>query len=322
MKKILLSNKYGSGPFEILNSVIPEGFCFEMLDEVTQENFEIKVKDADYILASGRLKINKAIIDNASRLKMIQRTGVGLDSLDVQSIIAKDIPVYVNQGVNSGSVAEHTILLILACLRNLIDINNNTKNGIWEKQSQGIKTHELATQTVGIIGMGHIGQAVAKILKAFGCQIFYYDAFRLTENLERELGINYCEFENILINSDIITLHCPLTENTREIINTCSISKMKDGVIIVNTARGKLINEKDLLQGIESNKISFAGLDVYEEEPIKNPDLIKCDKIIATPHIAGVTYDAFYRMMHDAMRNIELFDKGQLNDIEQYKLKL
>ena len=321
-KTILLTNHYPKAPYDIVRSVVPEGFNLLMLPENSQEALEIAVKDADYILASGRMKITKEVLNNANKVKMVQRTGVGLDALDLNELEKRNIPLYVNQGVNAQSVAEHTILLILASLRKLPIMHRNTANGIWKKQEQGVQTYELAGKTVGLIGMGNIAKTVAKMLGPFGAEILYYDAFRKDEQTEKDLGIIYCSIKELLSKADIISLHCPLTEDTRMLVNQETIALMKDGAILINTARGGLVDTKAVVEALKSGKLSFAGMDVHEEEPLKDGEGIReLSNVILTPHIGGVTYDSFYRMMHDAMRNIEKFEKGELDEIVQYLYK-
>lgn len=314
--KILLTNHYDGKPAEIIKSVVPDGFELEMLESVSQQELEDKVKYADYLLVSGRLRINRKVLGNVVDIKMIQRTGVGLDTIDLDYIKKNNIPLYVNKGVNAQSVAEHTILLMLATLRNLVEINENTKNGIWKKQAQGVCTYELSGKTVGLIGMGAIGRKVAEMLKVFGAKALYNDVLQMKEEDEVRLGITYCTIKEIIEKSDIISLHCPLTTETKHIIDNRAVNKMKNGVILINTARGGLIDEIALVNGIKSGKIAGVGIDVYEREPVENNELLQLKKVITTPHIGGVTYDSFYQMMHDAMRNIEMFDKGQLQEIE------
>ena len=304
--KILLTNHYEGKPAEIIKSAVPDGFELEMLESVSQQELEGKVKEADYLLVSGRLKINRTVLENATNIKMIQRTGVGLDSIDLEYIRNHDIPFYVNKGVNAQSVAEHTILLMLASLRNLVEINENTKRGIWKKQAQGVCTHELCGKTVGLIGMGAIGRKVAGMLKAFGAKVLYNDVSKMKQEDENALGIKFSTREEIIEKSDIISLHCPLTDDTRHMINT---------------ARGGLIDEAALINGIKNGKIAGAGIDVYEKEPVDNSEVLNLQNVITTPHIGGVTYDSFYQMMYQAMRNIEMFDKGQLQEIEQGRYK-
>ena len=319
--KILLTNHYEGKPAEIIKSAVPDGFELEMLESVSQQELEGKVKEADYLLVSGRLKINRTVLENATNIKMIQRTGVGLDSIDLEYIRNHDIPFYVNKGVNAQSVAEHTILLMLASLRNLVEINENTKRGIWKKQAQGVCTHELCGKTVGLIGMGAIGRKVAGMLKAFGAKVLYNDVSKMKQEDENALGIKFSTREEIIEKSDIISLHCPLTDDTRHMINDRAVNKMKNGVILINTARGGLIDEAALINGIKNGKIAGAGIDVYEKETVDNSEVLNLQNVITTPHIGGVTYDSFYQMMYQAMRNIEMFDKGQLQEIEQGRYK-
>lgn len=319
--KILLTNHYEGKPAEIIKSAVPDGFELEMLESVSQQELEGKVKEAEYLLVSGRLKINRTVLGNAQNIKMIQRTGVGLDSIDLEYIRNHDIPFYVNKGVNAQSVAEHTILLMLASLRNLVEINENTKRGIWKKQAQGVCTHELCGKTVGLIGMGAIGRKVAGMLKAFGTEVLYNDVSKMKQEDENALGIKFSTREEIIEKSDIISLHCPLTDDTRHMINDRAVNKMKNGVILINTARGGLIDEAALINCIKNGKIAGAGIDVYEKEPVDNSEVLNLQNVITTPHIGGVTYDSFYQMMYQAMRNIEMFDKGQLQEIEQSRYK-
>ena len=319
-KTILLTNHYDSAPYSIVLSELPEGFTLEMLPENSQEKLEEFAVKADYILASGRIRITKEVLNKTCNLKMIQRTGVGLDSLDLAAINEKCIPLYVNQGVNSESVAEHTLLLMLACLRKLTVVHKNTVNGVWKKQEQGVQTRELAGKTVGLVGMGNIARVLVRLLKGFGVNILYYAPHRLSEETETALGIKYCDFEQMLSEADILSLHCPLTENTRHMLNAETIEYMKSGSILINTARGGLIDTNALTTALQSGKIAFAGLDVHEEEPLKaGNSIMQLDNVILTPHIGGITYDSFRQMMHDAMRNIDKFDKGDLDAIAQYR---
>ena len=319
-RKILLTNRYLGTSYEIIKSTTPEGFQLLMLEDATQDELEKKVAQADYLLASGRLKISEDVLCRADKLKMIQRTGVGLDSLDLESIKRRKIPLYVNQGVNAESVAEHALLLILSSLRKLSVIDGNTKNGIWKKQEQGTQTHELKGKTVGLIGMGNIARRSVELLKPFGVKILYSDLYQASEEFEKDNNMFFVEQEELLKNSDIISVHCALTDETRALINSESIGKMKDGVILINTARGPIVNALDLAKALRDGKISFAGIDVHEKEPFDSAyPLLGLNNVILTPHIGGITYEAFYKMMHDAMRNIECFEKKELDQIAQYR---
>lgn len=320
MKTILLTNIYNGTPLDIVNSAVPEGFRLIMPERLSQDYLEKYAPEADYILASGRLKIGRQVLSKAKRLRMVQRTGVGLDSLDLEALREMNIPLYVNQGVNSQSVAEHALLLMLACLRHLTVINNNTKNGVWKKQEQGTRTHELNGKTVGLIGMGNTARTLARLLCAFDVELLYYDCQKASAETESKYHLKYRCIEEILKQSDIISMHCALTEETRGMINRESIGWIKNGAVFINTARGQLADSCALAEALKSGKLSFAGIDVHEEEPLSANYVLKgLDNVILTPHIAGVTYESFYNMMHDAMRNIELFDREELESIQQFR---
>ena len=315
-KTILLTANYKGKPLEIVQRLVPDGFNLLSMDTSSQEELEKKATKADYILASGNLKINSNVLKAANHLVMIQRLGVGLDSLDLGALKIHKIPVYVNRGINSNSVAEHAVMLMLAALRRLPLINATTKSGIWKKQEQGVLTRELSMQTVGIIGIGNIGKRTTALLQPYGCKLLYYDVCRLTPSEEEAYHIEFKSLSELLCLADIISLHCPLTDITREIIRKENISKMKDGVIIINTSRGGLICEEDLLDALRTGKIGYACLDVYCEEPAKNMELLQQENVICTPHIAGNTYDSFSSMMQLAFRNILLFEQGKQKEIE------
>ena len=295
----------------------PNDFRIEMLTEPTAECFAKSVVDADYILAGGRVRIDDAILDNAKQLRMIQRSGVGLDSIDLDSLRRHNIPLYVNQGINSQSVAEHALLLMLASLRRLPIIHRNTVAGVWKKQEQGVQTSELHGKTVGLIGMGNIARKLSVMLKAFGVRILYYDPFRLDAKMEQELMVEFKEFADVVSESDIVSLHCPLTDADKGMMNAETIAKMKPGAILINTARGGLVDAKALYVALADGRLSFAGIDVHESEPIPADYPLKSlPNVILTPHIAGITSDSFRNMMAEAMRNITLFDQGKLSEIE------
>ena len=323
MRKILHTASYSGIPWDILRSVIPDGFCVETLDSLNRECLLRQVGDADYLLVSGRLAINEEILAAAPHLRMIQRTGVGTDMLDMEAIMQLGIPVYVNAGVNAQSVAEHTLTLILACLKQLPRINKRTQTGEWEKQASGLQTRELSGKTVGIVGMGNIGRIVSRLLNAFGANVIYTDVIRQPETVEKDLHLTYFPtFEALLPKVDILSFHCPLSADNIEVLNARTLSMMKPGSVVVNTARGKLINPDDLYDAIISGRILSAGLDTHYEEPIKEGyKLLGLENVILTPHIGGLSYEAFHSMMKGAMDNIVAFESGQLDQIEGKRLK-
>lgn len=324
MPKILHTARYTGIPWEILKSVVPDGFTVETLDELSYDSLLRQAVDADYLLVSGRLPIDEGVLYAAKHLKMIQRTGVGTEMLDMEAIKRHNIPVFVNAGVNARSVAEHTITLILACLKRLLQINTDTHKGVWKKQLQGVTTHELNGKTVALVGMGNIGRTVAAMLQPFGVKILYTDVFRQNAEIEEKLGLTYCDsFETLLPKADILSFHCPLTAENTEMLNKVSLAKMKQGAIVVNTARGKLINPDDLYDALQNAHIASAGLDTHYEEPVKEDyKLAALDNVILTPHIGGLSYEAFKQMMNEGVENIVYYENGNMNKIESKLLKI
>lgn len=324
MPKILHTYRYTGRPWEILQSVVPAGYTVKTLDEPTYDQLVKEAVDADYFLVSGRLPIDKGVLDAAKNLKMIQRTGVGIEMLDKEEIKRRGIPVYVNAGVNARSVAEHTLALMLACLKRIPAIDKQVRQGIWKKQETGTSCHELYGKTVGLVGMGAIGKQVAEYLHVFGAEIVYTDINRLPAELEQRYNASYIPLlEELLPQVDILSLHCPLTADNKEFINKKTLALMKKNTIIINTARGKLIDEPALYHALKEGRVCAAGLDVHYEEPISinNHLLSTLENVILTPHISGLSFETFYVMMADAVKNIITYDQGKEHLIIENKLK-
>ena len=322
MVRIVHTARYAGIPWEILKSVVPEGFEVTTLDELSYECLVRMAVDADYLLVSGRLPIDEGVLSAAGHLKMIQRTGVGTEMLDTEAIKHRGIPVYVNTGVNAQSVAEHTLTLILASLKRLPQVNRQTHQGVWKKQQTGVTTRELKGKTVALVGMGNIGRLGAQMLPAFGARILYTDVVRQPEETEKRLGLQFCSgFEEMLPEADILSFHCPLTAENTEILNGKTLALMKDGAIVVNTARGRLINPDDLYEAIVAGQVSAAALDTHYEEPIhEGCRLLDLENVILTPHIGGLSFEAFQGMMRSAVENIVAFEEGRYGEIKDKRL--
>lgn len=324
MVKILHTSRYVGLPWQILKSVVPEGLSVATLEEPTRECLLDKCVDADYLLVSGRLAIDEEVLSAAGRLKMIQRTGVGIDMLDIEAIQRHHIPVYVNRGVNARSVAEHTLTLMLCSIKNIARIDKRMREGVWQKQQTGVACNEIFGKTVGLVGVGAIGRQVALYLKTLGAKVIYTDLHRLSMQEEEDLGIQYVESVDVLLPlADILSLHCPLTRDNFHLLDASALAKMKSNAVVVNTARGKLIDEKALFDALSQGRIRGAALDVHEEEPLKMPSaLASLDNVILTPHIGGLTYEAFHSMMERAVENIAAFERGDNHLIEHSRLRL
>jgi phosphoglycerate dehydrogenase-like enzyme len=291
------------------------------LSSNTEEELLIKADIADYFIVSGRLKIDDRLLEAAKKLKMIQRTGLGIDQIDKHALDERRIPLYVNHGVNSYDVAEHTLMLILATSRRLIDANTNTKNGQWNKQSFGITTKTVRGKTIGMIGFGRIAQHLAQLLQPFNVNIICSKRSPLSEEEEFKYNVKCVELDRLFQASDIICLMTSLNDNTINIVNSDSIARMKVGVIIINTARGKLINEQDLIDGLKTRRVKAAGLDVFIEVPVNgNNELLSLDNVIVSPHISGITAESFSEMYIKAFKNIQHFENGELAAINHLKI--
>lgn len=321
MPLILLTNKYSDKVLATVKMLIPDGFDFASLEVANQKNLLEKAGEADYFLASGRVRIDHAVLEAAKKLKMIQRTGVGTDTLDLYELKKRDIPVYVNAGVNAVSVAEHTILLMLAVLRRLPWVDAGLKTGIWQKNDIGIENNSLQNKAVGLLGAGDIGKLVAKMLKAFSVKILYYDPVKLSEKEERTLGIEFCSFDELMKQVDILSLHCPLNPQTRGIIGPFALSLMKKDAFIINTGRGPLIDETALVTALQAGQLKGAGLDVFSNEPPpKDHPLFSLSNVVLTPHVGGLTLETFSTMIKDAFENIRLFHNGKADLLENKRL--
>ncbi|MGB9895313.1 MAG: 2-hydroxyacid dehydrogenase [Thermoproteota archaeon] len=233
-----------------------------------------------------RSKVSKEVIDKMKNLKLIVTRSTGFDHIDVNYAKQKGILVSNVPGYGSIPVAEHAFALLLSGLRKIREANRSVMNGEWRIDDFEGKT--IYGKTFGVLGTGSIGLNICKIAKAFGANVIAYDILK-REKEAIEVGFKYVSFEQIIENSDIIVIALPLTKDTYHIIDEVNIRKMKDGVIIINVARGGLIDQKALTNALKSNKVAFAGLDVLEEEPPGKEEIIKLENVIVTPHIAWNT---------------------------------
>lgn len=321
MSSILLTNYYSETTLQVIKEMLPLGFELLSLDKPGKEDILKKAPYADYFLVGGRTLIDREILNASPKLRMIQRSGVGLDSLDLKALQERAIPIYVNVGVNSRSVAEHTILLILSVLRNLPKVHSSVKSGEWKKHEFGLQNNDLFGKTVGLIGMGAIGTIVAEMLRPFGVKILYTKPVKFANEEETRLQVQYCDFQQLIKSSDIISLHCPYSPETHCLIGAKEIQSMKSGAIIINTGRGRLIDQAALAGALKTGHIKGAGLDVFEQEPIPaNNSLFDLDNMVLTPHLSGITTETFRRMIRSAFENISSFDEGNLSIIESKRL--
>ena len=256
---------------------------------ISPEDLLATIKDYDGIIVRSRTKVTKDVIEAADNLKIIARAGVGVDNIDLDAATEKGIMVVNSPESTSITVAEHTMGLLLAMARKLTIADKSVKDNKWEKKKfMGV---ELRGKTLGVIGMGRIGSQVVNRCKAFEIDAIVYDPY-LPDEVAEQMGVKLTDLNTVLKNADFITIHVPLTEETKHSISDDQFEIMKESAFIVNCARGGIIDEEALYTALSENKIGGAALDVYENEPPKDNKLITLDNIVLTPHIAASTKEA------------------------------
>lgn len=272
---------------------------------------------SDYLQQTGaegivsRLgRLDAAVMDAAPQLRVISKHGVGVDNIDIHAAAERGIPVLVATGANAVSVAEHAIALLLAAVKRVLPLDAGLRAGRWEKP--GFAGREIAGATMGLMGMGAIAQATGRIAQGLGLTLVGFDPYAPDTAFD-ELGVMRCaSFEDMLAQTDILSLHCPLTDQTRAILNADALARMPAGGYVINTARGGLIDEVALVAAIQSGHLAGAGLDTFAVEP-PSPDhpFFAVPEIVLTPHIGGVTRQAGARVGVDAVRGIFQILDGQ-----------
>jgi D-3-phosphoglycerate dehydrogenase / 2-oxoglutarate reductase len=244
-------------------------------------------------------RITPGIIAASARLRVISKHGSGIDTIDVEAARSRGVAVKAATAVNADAVAEHTWALILACAKSVTRLNARMHDGHWDKATH--KSIELKGRTLGLVGLGAIGQRVATIGAAMGLRLLGYDPYAKSA----PPGITLTSLPALLQTSDVISLHCPLTADNRGMINRNTLSQMQDGAILVNTARGGLVDEAAVRDALQSGRLRAAALDSFETEPPPKDHLLRNVKnLIMTPHVGGVTGDAYINMGIAAARNI------------------
>jgi len=284
--KVLITEPFEDEGKEIL---IKEGFQVEEIGKISKEELLNIIPNYDVLIVRSGTKVTKELIEKAENLKIIGRAGVGLDNIDIKAATEYGIIVMNAPEGNTISAAEHTIALIFSLARNIPIANQTLKSGKWEKKK--FVGTELYGKTLGIIGLGRIGKRVAHLAKGIGMKVIGYDPYVNEEEI-RELGITMVNFEGVLKQADILTFHLPLTEETYHMISDKEFEIMKDGVMIVNCARGGIIDEEALVRYLKKGKIKGAALDVFEKEPIENSPLFEFENVIVTPHLGASTKEA------------------------------
>lgn len=305
--KVLIADKLGQAGLTCLDQM--GDISYDVRTGLSKQALIEAIPEYEAVIVRSDTQIDADVIAAAQRLRVIGRAGIGVDNIDVEAAARHGIMVMNTPHSNSVATAEQTLALILAASRHTVQAHNSVAAGEWARSR--FVGMEIFEKTLGIIGFGYIGRLVARRAQAFGMRVVAYDPY-VSPATGAETGVDLLPLDALLAAADIITLHAVVTPETKGIINAQTIAAMKDGVIIVNVARGKLIDEQALAGALRSGKVAAAGLDVYQEEPPANSPLIGLPTVIHTPHLGASTQEAQHRVgieiaeqVADAVRGVD-----------------
>ena len=286
----------------IIRERVPEGFEIRFRREA--EPVAEAVANADFVLVATT-RLTEEVIGRATRLRLIQHQGVGYDNIDLDAARAHGIPVAICPAGTSIGVAEHVFLLILAVYKRLLGADASLRRGEWLQWALRPTSFEIAGKTIGLVGLGRIGREVATRARAFAAEVVYFDSLRPDPGAERDLGVAFLPLDELLATADVVSLHVPSTPETRHLIDAAALARMRPTAVLINTARGPLVDEAALAEALRANRILGAGLDVFASEPPPaDHPLFGLPNIVVTPHIAAGTADALRIKMDACFANM------------------
>ncbi len=309
-KMIVMDNPLSA--MDIARELAPPGIDMIITRADTPE-FKAALPEAEYLVGLGEVKMDDAFYKSAPKLKLIQLLSAGYDRVDIEAARRAGVPVSNNGGANAVAVAEHAIMLMLAVCRRLVWQHSMTASGRWRGNDvANVRLYELYGRTLGIIGLGNIGKKVARMAQAFGLTVQYFDILRMTEDAADALGVRFRLFDEVLRSADIVSLHVPLTPQTRHMIGAAQFAKMKPTAYLINTCRGPVVDEKALIEALNNNTIAGAGIDVFDQEPppSDNP-LFGMANVVLTPHFAGPTWDNQQARFRNGFDNVQRVARGE-----------
>lgn len=276
-------------------------------------DFMAALADAVCLVGFGDGTMDDAFYAAAPKLRLVQLLSAGYDRCDIEAARRAGVPICNNGGANSTAVSEHAILLMLAVCRRIVWQHANVAAGRWRGNNvDDVKLYELRGRTLGIVGLGTIGKKTARLAKAFGMNVQYYDTTRLTEERADDLGVRFALFEELLRTSDIVSLHVPLSKETRHMMGAAQFAMMKPTAYLVNTCRGPVVDEPAMVEALAGGVIAGAGLDVFDQEPPPpgNP-LFALRNVVLTAHFAGPTWENQYTRFRNAFDNCQRVVRGE-----------
>jgi lactate dehydrogenase-like 2-hydroxyacid dehydrogenase len=273
---------------------------------ISEDDLARSLRDGNVegLLVAGA-RVTARVVREANRLRVVANAGVGYDHVDVAACSERRIPVTNTGGVLEETTADLAFALLLAAARRVVEGDRLIREGAWKQWTWSLLWgSDIHHQTLGIVGLGHIGQAVARRARGFSMRILYHSRRRVDPGIERAVGAEYVSKEALLRESDFITLHCPLTPETHHWIGRSELEMMKPAAFLINTARGKVVDEQALAEALEARKLAGAGLDVFEQEPLVHPALLKLPNVVLTPHVGSATADTRFKMAALAAENL------------------
>jgi len=285
--KVLVSDKMGEAGLEIFEN--QEGIELDVKTGLTPEELKEIIGQYDALAIRSATKVTKEILGAATNLKVIARAGIGLDNVDIEQATIKGVAVMNTPGGNTVTTAEHAIAMMMALTRNIPRGTQSMKQGKWDKKL--LQGREISNKTYGVIGFGNIGSIAANLAKGLRMKVIVFDPNISSEHMEKT-GFEYVTLDELYAQSDYITIHVPKMDATIDLLDAKSFAKMKDGVMVINCARGGIINESDLYDAIKAGKVAGAALDVFSTEPPGDHPLLTLDQVIATPHLGASTKEA------------------------------
>ena len=294
-----------------LRALLPPGFVLTHGTARGDDHMKQIIAEADYAI-SGQVGVSAEVLRAAKKLKLLHKWGVGYDNIDVAA--AKELGIKVARTTDSNAlpVAEFALGLMLSSLRIIAYGHEELRQGRWATGKLPGDTYMLSGTTVGIVGFGAIGQNVAKLLKGFGCRILYSKRNPLPQAEEETLGVRHASMAQILAEADVVSLHCPLTPETTNLIDAAALRAMKKTAVLINVARGGVVNEADLVEALKAHEIAGAAMDVYSVEPLPpESPLLTLDNIVVTPHLAAMAADNFAPTVTRMFANIQHVSRGE-----------
>jgi phosphoglycerate dehydrogenase-like enzyme len=311
VSKIVFAPSIAPAAWTIGESLLPRGFTLEVLAKDPDQRVA-QLESADFLMGF-RSGFAAADYPHFRKVRLMQFLSAGYDGVDLERLRQMRIPLSNNGGANSYAVAEHAIMLMLAVYRQLPDLHALLKNGQWKSSKFGEEEeHEIAGKTIGIVGLGMIGRTLARRLSGFEVKLLYTDPVRPSREEEARLNATYVEPDVLFRTSDIVTLHAPFDRSTHRMINDRTLGLMKGESVLINCARGELVDEAALYRALKERRIWAAGLDTYDKEPPdpRNP-LFTLPNVVLTPHAAGPTWESWPKRFGNSYANVERVARGE-----------